>query len=141
MAAAPAVATTPENWWQSRITAHSTPSPSHTPHPAGRRSAPLSQVQKWKASPSVKVLGYAAVRASECSPVKPLHSRGSVPHRNSRDSSASTGAAGCALSVRTYRHTPVTSSASPAAAASRSTTNTSRPVARATPPSTSVHGE
>ncbi len=135
------MATTPENWWQSRITAHSTPSPSHTRHPVHGCSAPVSQAQKWKASPRVKVLGYAAVRASECSPGKPLHSRGSVPHRNSRDSSASAGAAGCALSVRTYRHTPVTSSASPATAASRSTTNTSNPVTRATPPSTSVQGE
>ncbi|GGR57444.1 hypothetical protein GCM10015536_72750 [Streptomyces griseomycini] len=141
MAHAPSVATTPENWWQSRITAHSAPSPSHLPHPAPSRSAPVSHAQKWKARPRVKVLGYATVSASEVSPGKPLHGNGVVPHRSSRLSRASAGAARCAPSVRTYRTTPVTSSASPTTAARRRTTNTDSPVARAAVPSSSVHGE
>ncbi|CAM5228721.1 hypothetical protein SCANM63S_06884 [Streptomyces canarius] len=101
IASPPNEATTPVNWWHSRITAHSAPSPRHAPHVTSPRTVRVSQAQKWKVSPSANTLGYDTVSAREFSPRKPLQLNSSGPQRRTRLRKASAGAARWPLSVRT----------------------------------------
>ncbi len=89
----------------------------------------------------MNTLGYDTVSAREFRERKPLQLMTAVPQSRARLRAARAGAARCALSVLTYRRTPAPSSVSPASAASRRTPKADRPVALATQPSSSVHGE